>query len=61
MYLIYTIDISGVWMGWGVWWEGQRCVEGVEECDGRGEVCGGRGEVCGKRGGGVWWEGYDVW
>ena len=41
--------------GGGVWWEGWRCVEGVEECSGRGEVCGGRGKVCGERGG-VWWE-----
>ena len=34
----------------GVWWEGWRCVEGVEQCRGRGEACGGRS-------GGVWWEG----
>ena len=31
----------------GVWWEGWRCVGGIEECGGSDEVCGGRGE-------GVW-------
>ena len=31
---------------WGVWWEGWKCVVGLE--------------VCG-RGGGVWWEGGGVW
>ena len=33
-----------------MWWEGWRCVGGVEECGGRGELCGGKG-------GGVWREG----
>ena len=46
---------------WGVWWEGWKCVVGLEVCGGRGGsvwegwrcVVGGV-EVCG-RAGGVWW------
>ena len=46
--------------GWGVWWEGWKCVVGLEVCGGAGgvwegcrSVVGGV-EVCG-RAGGVWW------
>ena len=58
--MLEGVEVYGV-RGRGVWWEGWRCVEGVEECGrGRGvwkvEVCG-RAEECGGRSGRMWWEG----
>ena len=44
---VRCVERSEVYRRGGGVWEGWKCLEGVEECGGRGKVCDGRG-------GGVW-------